>query len=285
MLEGSGKSSETKETDGSSFRQISKFLAKQGIASLRFNKRGSGYNRKRGLYFKTSLEDNYKDAKNALLFLKSHKSVDSKNIFVMGQSMGGTRAVKLTLDFDWIKGIMLVASPTRPFSEFNNEQLEYLYTFKGMPKKKIKEEIDKNTDWINSVSKDSYDCEKDSKCESKDGVNTVDGQSLDYWRQSIKHNQVELLFKVKIPVLVIQGTSDWVVSVKDAALAATTLEKIQHPDYQVNIISGFDHFFVNNHSKNESIKYMIGIKTKKKKPKPLHDEFKSVLGNWLKKHL
>lgn len=281
LLEGSGQSTDKVETSESSFRQIAEFLATFGVGSLRYNKRGSGYNSDKGQFHKATLEDNYRDAKNALVFLKSQSNVNSKKIFVLGQSMGGTRASRLANDFAWIKGVILVASPTRTFSEFNNDQLSILFRFKGMTENKIKEELKKNTNWIENIISPSYLCEKDIKCQLINGVEVVDGQSIEFWKQTVKHNQLKVLSQLKQPILIIQGTSDWVVSVKDTALAATTLEDVGHLNYQVNIINGFDHFFANNPSKVDSLKYMIGVKTKKLKPMPLHKEFQNVLKSWL----
>ena len=135
-------------------------MAENGIASFRFNKRGSGYNSKNGDFYKTSLDENYADSKSALEFLKTHPRVDVENIFVLGQSMGGTRAPKLAAESSSIKGLILVATPTRNFSDFNNEQLEFLYRFKGMPK--IQKAINDNTEWINSVRSKTYNCDKRS---------------------------------------------------------------------------------------------------------------------------
>lgn len=281
LLEGSGKSSEENESEDSAFRKIAFHLAENGIASFRFNKRGSGYNSKNGHFYKATLYDNYADSKSALQFLKAHPRVDGENIFVLGQSMGGTRASKLAAESSSVKGLILVATPTRNFSDFNNEQLEFLYKFKGMPEKKIQKAISDNTEWINSVQSRTYNCDKDPKCKRVEGVGVVDEQSISYWEQAISHNQPSVLKTVDVPKLIIQGTSDWVVSVEDAKLAKKTLEDSENKNFEFHLLDGFDHFFVNNETKEESLKYMVSLKSGKIKQKPLHREFKSVLTNWL----
>ena len=127
---------------------------------------------------------------------------------------------------------------------------------------------------------------KDPKCKRVEGVSVVDGQSISYWEQAISHNQSSVLKSVDVPKLIIQGTSDWVVSVEDAKLARKTLEDSENKNFfEFHLLDSFDHFFVNNETKEESLKYMISLKSGKIKQKPLHREFKVILTNWLQQRL
>ncbi|MCB0419722.1 MAG: alpha/beta fold hydrolase, partial [Bdellovibrionales bacterium] len=252
LLEGSGKASETKETHSSAYRQIAEKLAEAGMASLRFNKRGTGYNQNRGSFKFASFSDNYKDALSALEFLKRQPKIDSRRIFVLGQSMGGIRATRLAVENPDILGLILVATPTRPYEDFNNEQLEFFLRFQGLGQIDISKELEKNRFKNASLKNGTFNCSdyvEVCEVDEKTGEALLEGQSLRYWKEVVQVNQVEALSLLSVPTLVVHGTSDWVVSVKDAALSAVTLEKSDTVKFQVNIIPNFDHFFVTNGSK------------------------------------
>jgi len=288
LLEGSGKSSQKEETAMSAYRQIAMKLAEAGFASLRFNKRGTGYNENNGDFKYATLTDNYNDALAALNTLKNSPEVDSGQIFVLGQSMGGTRAARLAVENPDLLGVILVATPTRPFIDVNNEQLEFLLKFQGVSESEIAKELDSNQKKNESILNGTFRCSDytlSCKVDSSSDVPILDGQTIEYWNEVVTLNQVNVLSKIVIPSLVIQGTSDWVVSVKDAALAATTFEKIEHSNYQVNIINKFDHFFASNDSKMDSLKYMVNIKKGLVEPKPVHTEFLQVVVSWMKKQI
>src|SRR5579872_2050097 len=62
------------------FDQISRYLAENGIASFRFDKRGVG--KSEGDYWTTGFYDRAQDALAALTCIKQHKSIQPENIFL-----------------------------------------------------------------------------------------------------------------------------------------------------------------------------------------------------------
>jgi dipeptidyl aminopeptidase/acylaminoacyl peptidase len=72
---------------------LSEMLAKRGIASMRFDFRGSGDSE--GEFSDTTLEGEVKDAQIALDTFRSLPSIDSSRIGLFGRSFGGTVALMI----------------------------------------------------------------------------------------------------------------------------------------------------------------------------------------------
>ncbi len=97
----------TKETI-TTFR-LSRLLAEQGYAVLRFDFTGLGDSG--GDFSSTTFSTTQDDLKCAINFLKDNYQAPS---FLMGHSLGGTTALSVAQDYDFIKGVVTVASPSKP---------------------------------------------------------------------------------------------------------------------------------------------------------------------------
>ncbi|MGA9695198.1 MAG: alpha/beta fold hydrolase, partial [Dehalococcoidales bacterium] len=89
------------------FDDISHYLAENGIASLRYDKRGTGDSQ--GDYWKTGFYDNSQDALAALQYLKLQNNIQKENIFILGHSEGALQAMRLTGGGTEVAGIILLA--------------------------------------------------------------------------------------------------------------------------------------------------------------------------------
>ena len=97
----------TKETI-TSFR-LSRLLAEQGYGVLRFDFTGLGDSG--GDFSSTTFSTMQDDLKCAINFLKDKYQAP---LFLMGHSLGGTTALSVAQDYDFIKGVVTVASPSKP---------------------------------------------------------------------------------------------------------------------------------------------------------------------------
>ena len=86
---------------------IAAALASDGIASLRYDKRGTGESG--GEYLRTGFEEETDDAAIALEALRHTPGVDGGRLTVIGHSVGATIAIRLASQYDWIAGIVLLA--------------------------------------------------------------------------------------------------------------------------------------------------------------------------------
>ena len=72
---------------------IARYLAQNGIASFRYDKRGVGQSG--GDYWKTGFYDRVQDALAALQYLKQQKNIQPENAFMLGHSEGALISTRL----------------------------------------------------------------------------------------------------------------------------------------------------------------------------------------------
>jgi pimeloyl-ACP methyl ester carboxylesterase len=114
MLHGSGprdRNENMKEHPLNVFNQLAHYLADRGIASLRYDKRGSG--KSAGDYYRTGLFDIVKDAVHGVDALKDSEACDPGRIFVLGHSEGCIVAPLVSLQRPEVAGLVLLG----PFVE------------------------------------------------------------------------------------------------------------------------------------------------------------------------
>jgi len=89
--------------------RLSRLLAENGFAVLRFDFTGLGNSE--GDFSSTTFSSTQDDLKCAINFLKDNYQSPS---FLMGHSLGGTTALSVGQEYDFIKGVVTVASPSEP---------------------------------------------------------------------------------------------------------------------------------------------------------------------------
>ncbi|VAW55319.1 Bll2902 protein [hydrothermal vent metagenome] len=97
----------TKETI-TTFR-LSRLLAEEGYGVLRFDFTGLGNSE--GDFSSSTFSTTQDDLKSAIEFLNKNYKAPT---FLMGHSLGGTTALSIAQDYDSIKGVVTVASPSDP---------------------------------------------------------------------------------------------------------------------------------------------------------------------------
>jgi len=104
--------------DFASYRALAMALSGQGIATFRYDKRGSAAS---GLDPGTTVELAL-DATRALDVLLRHPRIDSDRVFVIGHSQGGQMVPWLLQNVPRLAGGILLAAPARPVSEVLRRQ-------------------------------------------------------------------------------------------------------------------------------------------------------------------
>jgi alpha-beta hydrolase superfamily lysophospholipase len=112
ILTGSGRLD--RDSNGPRFRgninsAIADTLARRGIASLRYDKRGAG--RSGGHFLEASFSDNYADACAAAAWLRTQ--APERPLYAVGHSEGALHVAHLAAD-ERVDGVVLIAPPVLP---------------------------------------------------------------------------------------------------------------------------------------------------------------------------
>jgi uncharacterized protein len=121
LLPGSGEVDRNENIEKlpiNALREIAEYLAAQGIASFRFDKRGVGASE--GQHLGTGFFDHVADAAAALAWLTSQEQIQADKVFVLGHSEGSALTTRLAGAGADIAGIILLTGWAK-----NSEELLY----------------------------------------------------------------------------------------------------------------------------------------------------------------
>lgn len=89
--------------------RLSRLLAAHGYSVLRFDFTGLGNSE--GNFSESTFSTTQDDLRSAITFLENNYQAPQ---FLMGHSLGGTTALSVAQEFDFIDGVVTVASPSEP---------------------------------------------------------------------------------------------------------------------------------------------------------------------------
>lgn len=217
-----------------SLKMLAAELNKIGIASLRYDKRGIGNSRNAGLKETDLRFDNYvEDAKSWAAYLK--KEAKFSTIVIIGHSEGSLIGMIASQDKNVSKFIS-IAGAGQAADKIIREQLKNQPPSATIEVNAILDELVKGKTVANTPPQ----------------LNAIFRASVQpYMISWIKYDPQKEIAKLKIPVLIVQGTTDIQVSVDDANRLAKalpkakliTIEGMNHimksapPDRQMNILT------------------------------------------------
>ncbi len=208
--------------------QIAEFLALNGFASLRFDKRGVGASE--GNYWTTGFDDRVTDAAAGLIWLRSQKDVDPDRVFVLGHSEGASLAIRLAGTDAPLAGLILLAGAGRSGEEtliwqaqriaqsmrgFNRWVIDTLHIDVAKSQQKALDKIKRTKrDWVR--------------------VQLVQKVNARWMREFLAYDPAEDLSRIRVPVLAITGSKDIQVNPADlqlmAGLVKSSFEAHEVPD-------------------------------------------------------
>ena len=203
------------------YKILADSLAKHGIASLRYDKRGIGKSKVPDLDESAlTIETYVNDADTWLQWIKNQKHFSQ--IIVLGHSEGSLIGI-LAAQKQKIDKFISVAGAGRPIDQVLKEQLQ------SQPKS-IREKAFPIIDSLKHGKK----------------VQNVPRQLYALFRPGVqpyliswmKYDPAKEIAKLHIPILIIQGTTDLQVSTLDAKLLAQA-----NPNAKLDIITGMNHIF------------------------------------------
>ncbi|HBC94705.1 MAG TPA: permease [Pelotomaculum sp.] len=233
MLQGSG-ASDMNEAIGAApnrpFEDIAHGLAEQGVATLRYNKRTYQYPTDGADTIKYEVLD---DAAAAVKSLANNDLIDSNRIYLLGHSLGGMLAPKITTDNPQIKGFISMAGTLRTLQDIiidqNKSALEAEASLTDQQKKDQLAQIEAEIEKTENLG---------------DGDNNyIMGMAASYWKSLNGIDSTAIVKNLDVPMLILQGSADFhVYPDKDYELWQTTLKGRDNVTF--HLYEGLSHLFM-----------------------------------------
>jgi len=247
LVHGSGPQDED-ETIGPNkpFKEIAEGLNARGYAVLRYVKRTKEYGTLLDIESLTLEEETIEDAAEAVNYLVSRKDIDKNGIFLLGHSLGGFAAPFIAEKSEKISGLIIAAGNTRPLIELVKEQVRFQSLVAGLSDSVTQEKVDEIQETYEAVLQDDYSERK-----------TWVGMTRKYLEDINVRNPVEVLSKLDIPALIIQGENDCQVSMEDFRGWKSGIQKAGKENVVFKSFPGINHLFMEVEGKSTGAEYMV----------------------------
>jgi len=251
------------------FDDISHYLAENGIASLRYDKRGTGDSQ--GDYWKTGFYDNSQDALAALQYLKLQNNIQKENIFILGHSEGALQAMRLAGGGAEVAGIILLAGGAQSGEAILKWQaIEIAKGLKGINGWLIKilridisKAQQKQIDKIKKSKQDYFRSQLVAKINAK------------WFREFMDYNPAEDLQRITVPVLAINGSKDIQIDSSDLDRMANLIKA----PFEPHLIPNMTHLLRIEEGDAAISKY------KKELKKPLEPMVLEIVLQWMQRRI
>jgi dienelactone hydrolase len=196
------------------FRDLAWGLASQGIAVLRYDKRTRVYGAQiqERLNSLTVQEEVIDDALDAVaLLLHCTPQLDTRHIFVLGHSLGGYVLPLIGKADTEIAGLIALAGLARPLEDTILDQFTYIYSLDGT----ITPEHQKH---LNEVKKQVAQAKASDLSPDTPAATLPFGVPAAYWLALRGYHPEEVARTLPQPLLILQGESDYQVTMEDFQL-------------------------------------------------------------------
>ncbi len=185
------------------FRDIAIGLAKQGIATLRFDKRAHAYGLQMAGKPITVDDDETDDALSALRVLAGQEHVDAGRLFVLGLSQGAMLAPRIAKRSGHLAGIIMMAAPARPMLDVMADQFRELGAMGQISAADV------------AKQEKAIDAER-KLLTNADPAHPPQGGFFhapqSFWLSLHDYHQVQVAKGLSLPMLILQGGKDYQVS-------------------------------------------------------------------------
>jgi dienelactone hydrolase len=203
------------------FRQIADRLARCGIAALRVDDRGAGGSE--GSADAATAEDTAADARAALSFLRHRPEIDGRRLVLIGHSYGGEIAPMVAAEEPTVAAVVLLAGPAHTFRETMRYQNGY------------------------RIENDPAIAPESRSAALEDAMRQQDANvkaSTEAWRRSIQdRDPLPTARRLRMPVLILQGTTDRAVPPEDAAVLERAIREGGNARVTRRLFPGVNHHF------------------------------------------
>jgi fermentation-respiration switch protein FrsA (DUF1100 family) len=243
LVHGSGPN-DRDETYGPNkpFKDLAWGLASNGIVVFRYEKRTKQYPAESAAIQNFTVQDEtITDALAAVTVLNASPVVNHSQIFVLGHSLGGMLAPRIALQDGRIAGLIILAGPTRHLEDLILEQTRYLANLSGRNQSEQIAELEKLVQKIKNLDINQSEF--------------VLGAPRSYWADLATYDPVVAAQSLLIPLLILQGTRDYQVTMTDFAGWNETFYGT--PSVTLRTYPSLNHFFIAGTGVPTNAEYLI----------------------------
>jgi dienelactone hydrolase len=206
------------------FLDLAHGLARSGIAVLRYDKRTKVQPKAFAGRTFTIDDETTKDAIFAIRLLHDAEGVDSKNIFILGHSLGGMLAPRIAERSDMVAGVILWAAPARSVLTVLSEQMRRAFAEDGVLSNEERESLETVNGVVTRVVQDR---EEPYSSESE-----ALGAPIAYWRSVHQIDAIGDVKKLSCGVLMLHGGHDRQVTAMDWEMWKSALSQKKNVTYK-----------------------------------------------------
>ena len=289
LLSGSGPHDRDETVAGHHpFLILADHLTRNGIAVLRFDKRGIG--KSTGDFSSATTEDFASDAGAALAFLKTRKEIGPRKIGLIGHSEGGMIAPIVASRSNDVAWIVLLASPGLKGEDILLLQSEAILKAAGVDEGQVAQTLDFNRQTYALIRQEKNPAVLEAKLKDFVQANAM-GVSLPsaalqsqmrmlvspWFRYFLDYDPVSVLQKTLCPVLALNGEKDLQVPSKEnLSRIQKAMQDAGNRDFQSSELPGLNHLF--QHCPTGSPTEYGGIE------ETMAPEALDAISNWVLKH-
>ncbi len=234
------------------FRQVADTLSRRGIAVLRLDDRGVGGSG--GVLPDVTTADFADDVRAAVAYLRARPEIAPGRIGLVGHSEGGVIAPMVAAADPRIRGVALLAAPSRPGRELSMYQNRAL--------------VDAVAE-LTAAQRDSIMAGIPAQLDALAAANPW----LRYW---FAYDPRPTLRRVRAPVLVLHGATDRQVPEAQARELAETARAAGNRDVTLRVFAGLNHLFVPDPEGTANVQRYAALPSKQVAPEVL-----GALADWL----
>jgi uncharacterized protein len=202
------------------FRQFADSLSRRGIAVLRMDDRGTRGST--GQHRGATSADFAEDIRAGLAYLRTRPEIDANQLALLGHSEGGLIAPLVALKEPNLKGIVLLAGPSKRGRTILEFQLQNL--------------VHGNKS-LSAAARDSALAAIPARIDSL--------QATDPWMNYfLNYDPLVTIRQIKTPVLILTGGTDQQVTADQVAELETAFKAAGNPDVTARVLPNLNHLFL-----------------------------------------
>ncbi|WP_435623837.1 alpha/beta fold hydrolase [Flagellimonas sp.] len=237
-------------------RTIKDLVEKSNMVVMRIEKPGVGDSN--GDCSRSDFLMDLEGYRSAIRYLKSKPYVDTSRIIVYGSSMGSALAPFLANEFD-LAGVISDGTFFKTWYEHMLEIERRILSFQGNTESQIAEKMNKYYIPLYHgmlIGKKTYQ-EVVDEYPALAEYNYHDpehmyGRPMAYYQQLQDFDLAGAWEKVKVPVRILRGTNDWIMSSFDNKMIIEVLQRNGHEDHILHEFPGLDHWNTIHESAKDS---------------------------------